>query len=230
MSDFLDVLSQRHAAEQFDPTVYITRSEIENLVQEASQAPSTFNLQHWRFIAITDRQIRAQLSETTIQPNRQRIVDAAVVFVILGDLEAHRSLPEILEQSVRAGSLARETADLWISTANQLYGAQPQLAREEAIRSVSLAAMVLMLAACNRGFASCPIGFVPNQLREVLRTSDRYTPLMMIAVGGDVSNSRKQRRPRVPLNQILSLDEFTDFGTHSQPSSVFTVDSLRIVG
>jgi nitroreductase len=182
-------------------------------VQEASQAPSTFNLQHWRFVAITDRQLRAQLSETTIQPNRQRVVDASVVFVILGDLEAHRSLPEILEQSVKAGSLARETADLWISTANQLYAAQPQLAREEAIRSVSLAAMVLMLAARNRGFASCPIGFAPNQLREVLRTSDRYTPLMMIAVGHDASNSRK-RRPRMPLNQILSFDEFTEFGTN----------------
>jgi nitroreductase len=211
MSDFLDVLSQRHAAEQFDPTASATRSEIENLVQEASQAPSTFNLQHWRFIAITDRQMRAQLSTATIPPNRQRVVDASVVFVILGDLEAHRSLPEILEQSVKAGSLARETADLWISTANQLYGAQPQLAREEAVRSVSLAAMVLMLSACNRGFTSCPIGFASDQLREILRTGERYTPLMMIAVGRNASNSQK-RRPRLPLSQILSFDEFTDFG------------------
>jgi nitroreductase len=56
MSDFPNVLSQRHAAEQFDPTASITRSEIESLVQEASQAPSTFNLQHWRFVAITDPQ------------------------------------------------------------------------------------------------------------------------------------------------------------------------------
>ena len=31
MSDFPNVLSQRHAAEQFDPTVSITRSEIETL-------------------------------------------------------------------------------------------------------------------------------------------------------------------------------------------------------
>ena len=97
MSDFLNVLSQRHAAEQFDPTASITRSEIETLVQEASQAPSTFNLQHWRFVAITDPQIRAQLSTTTIPPNRQRVVDASVIFVIFGDLEAHRSLSEILE-------------------------------------------------------------------------------------------------------------------------------------
>lgn len=211
MSDFMEMLSQRHAVEQFDPTASIARSEIENLVQEASQAPSTFNLQHWRFIAITDRQIRARLSTATIQPNRQRVVDASVVFVILGDLEAHRSLPEILEQSVQAGALARETADLWIGTANQLYGAHPQLAREEAVRSVSLAGMVLMLSASNLGFASCPIGFAPDPLREILRTSDRYAPLMMIAVGRNASNSRT-RRPRRPLKQILSFDEFTEFG------------------
>ena len=210
MGDFLDVLSERHAAEQFDPTASITRSEIETLVEEASQAPSTFNLQHWRFVAITDPQIRAQLSTTTIQPNRQRVVDASVIFVILGDLEAHHSLSKILEQSVRAGTLTRETADLWIDTANQLYGAEPHLAREEAVRSVSLAAMVLMLAAGNHGFASCPIGFAPNRLQEVLRTSDRYTPLMMIAVGRDASINRK-RRPRLPVSQILSFDEFTEF-------------------
>ena len=210
MSEFLSVLSQRHAAEQFDPTAPITRTEIETLVQEASQAPSTFNLQHWRFVAITDPQIRARLSTTTIEPNRQRVVDASVIFVILGDLEAHRSVSEILEQSVRAGTLTREIADLWVNTANQLYGAEPHLAREEAIRSVSLAAMVLMLAACNHGFASCPIGFAPNLLQEVLRTSDRYTPLMMIAVGRDASINRK-RRPRLPVSQILSFDAFTEF-------------------
>jgi nitroreductase len=212
MSDFLDVLSQRHAAEQFDPTASITRSEVETLVQEASQAPSTFNLQHWSFVAITDPQIRAQLSTTTIEPNRQRVLDASVVFVILGDLEAHRSLSEILEQSVRAGTLTRETAGLWVNTANQLYEANPHLAREEAVRSVSLAAMVLMLAASNHGFASCPIGFAPNRLQEVLRTIDRYTPLMMIAVGRDASINRK-RRPRLPVSQILSFDEFNEFRT-----------------
>jgi nitroreductase len=210
MSDFLDVLSERHAADQFDPTASMTRSEIEVLAQEASQAPSTFNLQHWRFVAITDPQIRAQLSTTTIQPNRQRVVDASVIFVILGDLDAHRSLSEILEQSVTTGTLTRETADLWVSTANQLYEANPHFAREEAVRSASLAAMVLMLAASNHGFASCPIGFAPNRLQEVLRTSDRYPPLMMIAVGRDASVNRK-RRPRLPVSQILSFDEFTEF-------------------
>jgi nitroreductase len=210
MSDFLDVLSERHAADRFDPTASITRSEIEVLVQEASQAPSTFNLQHWRFVAITDPQIRAQLSTTTIQPNRQRVVDASVIFVILGDLDAHRSLSEILDQAVKAGTVTRETADLWVSTANQLYEANPHFAREEAVRSVSLTAMVLMLAARNHGFASCPIGFAPNRLQEVLRTSDRYTPLMMIAVGRDASINRK-RRPRLPVSQILSFDEFTEF-------------------
>ena len=71
-------------------------------------------LRCWRFVAITDPQIRVQLSTTTIEPNRQRVVDASVIFVILGDFEAHRSLSEILERSVRAGTLTRETADLCV--------------------------------------------------------------------------------------------------------------------
>ena len=210
MSDFLDLLSQRHAAEQFDPTASITRSEIETLVQEASQAPSTFNLQHWRFVAITDPQIRAQLSTTTIPPNRQRVVDASVIFVILGDLEAHRSLSEILEQSVKAGTLTREIADLWESTANQLYGANPHFARERWFGP----SLLLRWCSCSQpAIMGLPVAR-SDSLRICYEKSCGPAigniPLMMITVGRDASINRK-RRSRLPVSQILSFDAFTEF-------------------
>jgi nitroreductase len=52
--------------------------------------------------------------------------------------------------------------------ASGMYGSDPRLARDEAIRSGSLAAMTLMLVAGNRGYASCPIGFNPVQVMEIL--------------------------------------------------------------
>jgi nitroreductase len=66
LSDFLDVLTRRTAAEHFDSAASIPDSEIKQLVEEASQAPSSFNIQHWRFIAVTDPEIRQRLKSATI--------------------------------------------------------------------------------------------------------------------------------------------------------------------
>jgi hypothetical protein len=44
MSDFLKVLNDRASAEHF----------FKELIFEACQAPSSFDIQRWRFIAVTD--------------------------------------------------------------------------------------------------------------------------------------------------------------------------------
>jgi nitroreductase len=175
------------------------------LISEACQAPSSFNIQHWRFIAVTDERIRAKLKGTTITPNQERIANAPLIFLILGDLNGHKRLDGILDETVHAGLLSREVADVWLTMANGMYGSDPRLARDEAIRSASLAAMTLMLAAGNRGYVSCPIGFNPVQVMEILSISDHYVPVMMLAVGRPGSGNNA-RRPRLPVDQVLAFN------------------------
>jgi nitroreductase len=90
-----------------------------------------------------------------------------------------------------------------------MYGSDPRLARDEAIRSGSLAAMTLMLAAGNRGYVSCPIGFNSVQLMETLSISDHYVPVMMLAVGRPASGNNV-RRPRLPADQVLAFNSSLD--------------------
>ena len=80
MSDFVNVLNKRTSAEHFDSAISISASEIEELISEACQAPSAFNIQHWRFIAVTDERIRERLKATTIASNQERIANAPLVF------------------------------------------------------------------------------------------------------------------------------------------------------
>jgi nitroreductase len=205
MSDFMKILNERTSAEHFDSTTPISVQEIKELISEACQAPSAFNIQHWRFIAVTDERIRQRLKETTIAPNQERVTNAPLIFLILGDLNGHRRLEGILDESVQAGLLPREVADLWLTMANVMYRADPRLARDEAIRSGSLAAMTLMLAAGNRGYVSCPIGFNSVQVMEILSISDHYVPVMMLTVGRPASGNTT-RRPRLPVDQVLAFN------------------------
>jgi nitroreductase len=205
MSDFLKVLSERTSAEHFDSATQISVQEVKELISEACQAPSSLNIQHWRFIAVTDERIRERLKGTTIAPNREKVASAPLIFLILGDLNGYKRLGGILDETVHAGLLPREVADLWLTMANDTYGSDPHLARDEAIRSGSLAAMTLMLAAGNRGYVSCPIGFNPVQVMEILGISERYVPVMMLAVGRPAFGNTA-RRPRLPVDQVLTFN------------------------
>ena len=205
MSDFLKVLNERTSAEHFDSATPISVQEIKELISEACQAPSAFNIQHWRFIAVTDERIRQGLKETTIAPNQERVANAPLIFLVLGDLNGYKKLEGILDETVQAGLLSREVAEIWLTMANRMYGSDPRLARDEAIRSGSLAAMTLMLAAGNRGYVSCPIGFNPVQVPEILSISDHYVPVMMLTVGRPASGNNA-RRPRLPVDQVLTFN------------------------
>jgi nitroreductase len=134
LSEFLYVLTKRTAAEHFDSAALISDSEIKELVEEASQAPSSFNIQHWRFIAVTDMEIKQKLKSAMIESNQRRVADAPVTFLVLGDLQGHEKLEGILNETVHAGLLSREIADVWLTMANGMYGSDPRLARDEAIR------------------------------------------------------------------------------------------------
>jgi nitroreductase len=205
LSDFLKVLGERTSVEHFDSTAAIPVQEVKELISEACQAPSAFNIQHWRFIAVTDEQIRERLKGATIAPNQQRVVSAPLIVLILGDLNGHKKLEGILDETVDAGLLSREIANVWLTMANGTYGSNPRLARDEAIRSASLAAMTLMLAAGNRGYVSCPIGFNPVQVMEILGVSDHYVPVMMLAIGRPAARNIA-RRPRLPVDQVLAFN------------------------
>ena len=209
MSDFRNVLEHRTAAQYFDSASSISNAEIKELVEEASQAPSSFNIQHWRFIAVTDKEIRERLKSATIESNQRRVADAPVVFLILGDLRGHERLQGILDETIEAGLLSRDVANVWLAMANQMYGNTPA-ARDEAIRSASLAAMTLMLAATNRGYVSCPIGFNPIEVSSILGISDRYVPVMMLAVGRPTLGNTT-RRPRLSVDAILAFNHFREF-------------------
>jgi nitroreductase len=117
LSGFLDVLTNRRAAERFDSTSSISDFDIRELIEEASQAPSSFNIQHCRFIEVTDTERRQRLKSATIESNLRRVADAPVTLLIPGDLNAHERLAGILDETVKARLWCRAVANVWVAMA-----------------------------------------------------------------------------------------------------------------
>ena len=210
MHRFRELVDNRIAVDEFEPGAAISTQEVEAIVETAMQAPSAFNAQQWRFVAVTDRKIKLQLKNATIETNQQRVEDAGLIIIVLGDRDGHKQLPTILRQSVEAGLLHKDISVSWLELASTVYGSNPELAKTEALRSACLAAMLLMLAALEIGYATCPIGFDQQNTREVLHIDTRYELVMMIAVGHAKSKSRG-RRPRLQLRDVLGFNQSHQF-------------------
>lgn len=196
----LDCLAARVSANAFDPERAVDPEDLRDLVRWACRAPSSFNLQHWRFVALTEPAERARLAAAT---RGQELPEAPVVLIVLGDLRAHEDLADALRPTVEKGELPKATADGWIQAANRAYG-HPQAARDEALRSASMAAMCLMLAARDRGIVSAPVFLLDaDAVRREFAISDRYVPALVLALGYPAPGEPQRQKVRVPIGKVL---------------------------
>ena len=60
-SDLLDALNWRYATKAFDPARKIPADTIAAIEQSLVLTPSSYGLQPWKFLVITDKAIREQL-------------------------------------------------------------------------------------------------------------------------------------------------------------------------
>lgn len=202
----LDSIKHRVSANAFDATRTLTRAEIEDLVAYALEAPSSFNLQHTRFIAIVDAAQKEKLK--ALSWNQSKVTDAAVTFIILGDTLAHEKLPELMGRAVQAGHIDQGVADWFVNGAAGFYSnyENERLVRDEVIRSASFAAMNLMLAADARGLASGPmIGFDSAGVQKAFNIPERYVPVLTLAVGY-AKDGNWPRKPRLSVAETLAFD------------------------
>lgn len=207
--DTIELIKQRISTNKFDTSRTLSEAEIKELVSYAIEAPSAYNIQNWRFIAVTSPEDKARLK--SVAYNQQKVVDAAVTFIVLGDLRGYEKLAQILKPMVDGGLMDRAMAEGWTRSATSSYSANDQFARDEAIRSASFAAMTLMIAAQAKGLATGPmIGFDPKGVKREFNIADRYVPVMLLTVGYPASGNWP-RKPRLGVEDVLAFNKGREF-------------------
>jgi nitroreductase len=197
-----EVIRRRISANRFDTQRSLAAEEIRELVESATHAPSSYNIQHWRFVAVTRPEDKERLK--AVAYGQQKVADAAVTFIVLGDLEGHTKLDDILQRAEKEGIVDASMRGAWVAQATSHY-TKPQNARDEAIRSAAMAAMLLMLAAGERGLVSGPMGgFDPEGVKREFKISDRYVPVMLVTVGYEAEGNWP-RKPRLSVDEVLAF-------------------------
>ncbi|MCM3746943.1 nitroreductase family protein [Paenibacillus pasadenensis] len=206
--DFYEVLKGRRSVRKYDPDFKLSDEEIKELLQTAVTAPSGSNMQPWRFIVITDKELKQQL--LPIAFNQEQIVAASAVIAVLVDLQAYTEASRIYAKAIEAGYMDEATAEKLVGNMSKFYGnLAPDKALQNALIDGGLVSQQLMLAARAKGLDTVPMaGYNVQQFRELMGVSERYANVMLIALG-------KAAQPGHPTVR-LDVDDVTSWNGFSR--------------
>ncbi|NBN65032.1 nitroreductase family protein [Microvirga tunisiensis] len=199
----VDAIETRSSTNFFQPDSALEDAAILRLVELATRAPTAFNLQNWRFLAVRSPQEKARLQ--ALAAGQAKVSEAAVTFILCGLHPRQGSLPPLLAPSVEAGYMPAALAADLASAADAFYGDNLRLSRDEAIRSASLAGAFLMIAAQAHGLGACPmVGFDADAVAQAFGLAQDEVPVMLVAVGRTAAGNWPQK-PRLAPASVATL-------------------------
>ncbi|WP_342738775.1 nitroreductase family protein [Bradyrhizobium sp. B117] len=197
----IETILSRRAAKYYDATAVLSDDQIRELVRIGTSAPTSFHLQNWRFIAVRSPEAKARL--LPIAWNQPAITEAAVTFIIVGQLADASMVPERLAPVVEAGIMPAHLVPEWEGPARGLYDNHPQRQRDEAVRSASFGAAAIIYAARSLGLGSTPmIGFDAEAVHREFSLAEDEVPVMLLTVGPERPGNWPQK-PRLPVADVL---------------------------
>jgi len=176
-------IQERRAVKHFDPQHEMPEAEFKQMMELAMQSPTSFNIQNWRFVRVTNKEKRAKIRAAAW--DQSQVTDASVLLLLCADTKSWQKDPARYWKNA-----PKETSDLMVSMTGPFYEGKEQLQRDESMRSVGIAGQSLMLLAKEMGYDSCPmIGFDPDVVSEVINLPDDHVIGMMLTIGKPIKES-----------------------------------------
>ncbi|MDP4084165.1 MAG: nitroreductase family protein [Bacillota bacterium] len=179
----IDIIEERHSVRKYDLNFKISKEEIEEMLKEATLAPSSSNLQAWRFIIFQDQQAKKELRE--IANKQEQVETASAVIAVLGDKEMYKSVEKVYGSAHEAGLMDEANMKRLIESTNNTYPkASEEIRKNIATFDAGLVSMQLMLIAKARGYDTVPMGgFDKVKFAEKYHVPERFFPIVLISLG-----------------------------------------------
>ncbi len=192
---FYEECERRRTVRDFSPEP-LPRGLIEWLIRTAGTAPSGAHKQPWRFVVVTDADLKREIRQAAEAEERE--------------FYTRRAPPEWLEDLAPLGTDWRkpflETAPALIVVFQVDYQRDGERIRKHYYvrESVGLAAGLLIVAAHHAGLATLthtpsPMGF----LTRILGRPENERPFLLLPLGYPAEDARVPRLARKPLEEIL---------------------------
>ncbi|EZP58941.1 nitroreductase family protein [Exiguobacterium sp. RIT341] len=182
-TDFMEIVKGRRSIRNYDTNVKISKEEMTQILEEATLAPSSVNMQPWRFLVIDSEEGKATLAPLA-KFNQVQVETSSAVIAVFGDMNA----VDINSRQSTIWLLKKVSCHKKYAIAkyqpSKVSTVQKTLKHSILIDS-GLVSMQLMLVARAHGYDTNPIGgYEKDQIAEAFGLEkERYLPVMLLSIG-----------------------------------------------
>ena len=89
----IEAIYGRRAVKHFDPEHRLSKDEERTLFEAVIQAPTSFNIQHWRFVVLRDPELRSKI-RSELGNDQAQMTDASLLVLFTADMKAWQKEPQ----------------------------------------------------------------------------------------------------------------------------------------
>ena len=128
----IESIYNRRSIKHFDPDHKLTPEEEKKLLEATIQAPTSFNIQHWRLIILRDPELRETIRKE-FGNDQAQITDASLLVLFTADILAWKKDAQPYWAHAPA-----EVAELLVGWMGPFHEGREWLQRDEAQRSIGI--------------------------------------------------------------------------------------------
>ncbi|MBC1989946.1 nitroreductase family protein [Listeria seeligeri] len=184
-NDFEDLMKNRRSIREYDETMKISQEEMQAILTDAVTAPSSVNMQPWRFVVVESDAGKEKL-KPLIRFNTLQNDTSAAMILIFGDLQNFENGEKIYGGAVERGLMPADIKEQQMAKLSQYFKTIPRSELERVVLiDGGIVAMQLMLVARAYGYDTNPIGgFERTEVAKAFGMDpERYEPVMIVSIG-----------------------------------------------
>ena len=176
-----EIVRERRATPAFS-SAPVRDEDLRKILQAGLEAPSSYNMQPWRFVVVRDPEQRKRLRVAAM--NQEQVEQAPVVIVACGDTEGWKeALEEVLRIGRAHGFDDKSRIERKRKNVTDDLGSQPNMGMW-VTKQTMIAATTMMWIAEALGYDTGPMeGFYEDQVRKVLGIPEHVRVIFLLAVG-----------------------------------------------
>ena len=205
-NQFTKAMDFRHACKIFDKNKIISDEDINYILEAGVKSPSSFGMEAWKFLVITDKKLKAELKPLCW--NQEQITSCSHLVIILAGIENLKIESGVPLKRFKRRKMPKEKLDFYLN----LYSShlKQTLSSDENIYAWSakqtyIAMANMMSASAMVGIDSCPIeGFEKKNVEKLLKLdTTKYQLSAILPLGYRINPQSKQLR--VPFDEVVQF-------------------------
>lgn len=180
----------------------VPQETVLEIIEEAAQSPSAWNLQPWRFHVLDSQEAIEDAHEASY--GQDFLLDASAIVLVTGDTRIDTHADDALEDAFQKNYYTNEERDESLKRVKSYSDREDAFIDAFLDRQCAIAAYQIHLSAEARGLGSCIVrGFDQEILAMDLELNDWERPTFLVPLGEDEED--RPQKMRVDRDAITKI-------------------------